>query len=31
MTIDEILEMMDELLDKATSVPFTNKKSLVDV
>lgn len=31
MKIDEILDMMDELLDKATSVPFTNKKSLVDV
>lgn len=30
-TIDDILENMDELLDKATAVPFTNKKSLVDV
>lgn len=31
MTIDEILDLMDELLDKAVSVPFANKKSLVDV
>ncbi|MFA5658518.1 MAG: ATPase [Oscillospiraceae bacterium] len=31
MTIDEILDMMDELLDKAVSVPFTQKKSLVEV
>lgn len=30
MTIDEILEMMDELLDKAVTVPFSNKKSMVD-
>lgn len=30
-TIDDILENMDELLDKATAMPFTNKKSLVDV
>ncbi|MCD8007273.1 MAG: ATPase [Oscillospiraceae bacterium] len=30
MTIDEILEMMDEILDKAITVPFSNKKSLVD-
>lgn len=30
MTIDEILEMMDEVLDKAVSVPFSNKKSMVD-
>lgn len=30
MTIDEILEYMDELLDKAVSVPFSNKKSLID-
>lgn len=30
MTIDEILEMMDDLLDKAVSVPFSNKKSMVD-
>lgn len=31
MTIDEILEMMDDLLDKSVSVPFSNKKSMVDV
>ena len=30
MTIDEILEMMDDLLDKAVSDPFSNKKSMVD-
>lgn len=30
MTIDEILEMMDDLLDKAVTVPFSNKKSMVD-
>lgn len=30
MTIDEILEMMDELLDKAVTVPFSGKKSMVD-
>ncbi|MCC8196759.1 MAG: ATPase [Ruminococcus sp.] len=30
MTIDEILEMMDEVLDKAVTVPFSNKKSMVD-
>ncbi len=30
MTIDEILEMMDEILDKAVTVPFSNKKSMVD-
>lgn len=30
MTIDEILEYMDELLDKAVSVPFSSKKSLID-
>jgi vacuolar-type H+-ATPase subunit H len=29
--IDEILENMDEVLDKAMQVPFSNKKSLVDV
>jgi len=29
--IDEILENMDETLDKAMQVPFSNKKSLVDV
>ena len=31
MNIEEILEMMDETLDKAMQVPFSNKKSLVDV
>lgn len=30
MSIDEILEEMDELLDKATSVPFMSHKKLVD-
>lgn len=30
MTIDEILEMMDELLDKAITVPFSGKKCMVD-
>ena len=30
MKIDEILDLMDELLDKAVTVPFTNKKTLVD-
>lgn len=30
MTIDEILEMMDDLLDKSPTFPFTNKKCLVD-
>lgn len=30
MTIDEILEMMDELLDKAVTVPFSGKKCMVD-
>ncbi|MDR2532143.1 MAG: ATPase [Oscillospiraceae bacterium] len=31
MRIEEILEMMDDTLDKAMQVPFSNKKSLVDV
>lgn len=31
MSIDEILEMMDDMLDKAVNVPLTNKKSLIDV
>lgn len=31
MSIDEILEMMDDMLDKAVTVPFTSKKSLVEV
>lgn len=30
MSIDEILEEMDELLDKAASVPFMTHKKLVD-
>ena len=30
MTIDEILELMDDLLDKAVSVPLSKKKSMVD-
>ncbi len=30
MTIDEILEMMDELLDKAVTVPFSGKKCMID-
>ena len=31
MSIDEILEMMDDMLDKADNVPFTSKKSLIEV
>lgn len=31
MSIDETLEMMDDMLDKAVNVPLTNKKSLIDV
>ncbi len=31
MTIEEILEMIDENLDKAMQVPFSGKKSLVEV
>jgi len=31
MSIEEILEIMDETLDKAMQVPFSNKKSLIDV
>ena len=31
MSIEEILEMMDDMLDKAVNVPFSNKKSLIDV
>ncbi|MBO6229343.1 MAG: ATPase [Ruminiclostridium sp.] len=31
MSIDEILELMDDMLDKAVNVPFSNKKSLIDV
>ena len=30
-TIDEILEMMDDLLDHAVTVPFTGKKGMIDV
>ncbi|MBQ8395941.1 MAG: ATPase [Oscillospiraceae bacterium] len=30
MTIDEILEMMDDLLDKSVTVPFSGKKCMVD-
>lgn len=31
MGIEEILELMDDMLDKAVNVPFSNKKSLIDV
>lgn len=31
MGIDEILELMDDMLDKAVNVPFSNKKSLIEV
>ncbi|MCL2634826.1 MAG: ATPase [Oscillospiraceae bacterium] len=31
MSIEEILEMMDETLDKALAVPFSRSKSLIDV
>jgi len=30
MTIDAILELMDELIDKSVAVPFSNKKCLVE-
>jgi F0F1-type ATP synthase membrane subunit b/b' len=30
MSIDEILEEMDELLDKAASVPFVSHKKIID-
>ena len=30
MTIDEILEMIDDLLDKAVTVPFSGKQCMVD-
>ena len=30
MSIDEILDEMDELLDKATSVPFVSHKKILD-
>lgn len=28
MNVDEILELMDEMLDKSSSVPFSNKKMI---
>lgn len=31
MSIDEILEMMDDLLDKAINMPLTSKRSLIEV
>ncbi|MCL2109257.1 MAG: ATPase [Oscillospiraceae bacterium] len=31
LSIEEILEIMDDTLDKAMQVPFSNKKSLVEV
>ncbi len=31
MTIDEILELMDDMLDKSVAIPFSSKKSAVDV
>lgn len=30
MKIDDILDVMDEILDKAPSVPFSNHKTMVD-
>ena len=30
MIIDEILDMMDDMLDNASSVPFSVKKSIID-
>lgn len=30
MNIDEVLEMLDDLLDKAPGVPFSGKKAVVD-
>lgn len=30
MTIDEILDMMDDQLDKAATMPFSNKKVLIE-
>ena len=29
MTVEEILELMDELLDKSSSVPFSQKKMIL--
>lgn len=31
MNIDDALEAMDDVLDKSVNVPFTGKKSLVDI
>lgn len=31
MNIEEILSMMDDVLDKAVAVPFSGKKSLIDI
>ena len=31
MNIDEILDEMDELLDKSPSVPFSTHKAMVDI
>jgi len=31
MSIEELLESMDDTLDKAVAVPFSGKKSLIDV
>lgn len=31
MTIDEVLELMDDLLDKAAVVPFSSKKCMIEV
>ncbi|MCL2070799.1 MAG: ATPase [Oscillospiraceae bacterium] len=31
MNIEEILAMMDEILDRAVAVPFSGRKSLIDV
>lgn len=31
MIIDEILDMMDDMLDEASSVPFSSKKGVIDL
>ncbi|MCD7730842.1 MAG: ATPase [Oscillospiraceae bacterium] len=31
MIIDEILDMMDDMLDEANAVPFSNKKGVIDL
>lgn len=31
MNIDEVLELLDDILDKAPGVPFSGKKAVVDV